>query len=437
MHAHHAAQAARKFAPKFFFGDMASPPRSSQLSDMVPPDRIAVLAAESRAAKDAALGLEAPPPVSISDEPDDEPEDLSDDGAGSSVEHAWLSDKVHSPLKMGSPSIDPDGDKQVRGKITAADRKLRQETRGDRSIKWVFHQFDVRCGEQLCPAVILQRRAARPSIEHAWASEELGSSSGADAVADGEHSAQSLSTQQHAAEHVSVAAAYSLLSYLLPHRSKYLCARRVVELGAGLGLVSSVVQQLHPRPQRLVATEATAASLTRLRQNIDANPRSSDSQSTEVALLNWMSGIPPPKLAGSFDLVVIADPNLLVSTNSGESPAKAAGAGAMMEHRLRRLFDTAAALLDPFASEPPARLVFSVEPWEAYGQDVDPLRTLVPAAAEAAGLRCLQWSERKVNGTKRPEWAADVIVFERASADLQRAANFLEELTAWKSLRVS
>ena len=109
----------------------------------------------------------------------------------------------------------------------------------------------------------------------------------------------------------------------------------------------------------------------------------------------------------------------------------------MMEHRLRRLFDTAAALLDPFASEPPARLVFSVEPWEAYGQDVDPLRTLVPAAAEAAGLRCLQWSERKVNGTKRPEWAADVIVFERASADLQRAANFLEELTAWKSLRVS
>ena len=205
-------------------------------------------------------------------------------------------------------------------------------------------------------------------------------------------------------------ATYTLLASLLP-RSAALAGRRVIELGCGLGLASSVLQQMRPPPARLVSTDGNASLLPLLRANLDAN-QPDLSAPTEVLQLLWGSPL-PSNLAGSFDFVVAAD-TIFCTTPPQGARSRSAHDGHTMHH-VNAFFRTAAALLDPSsASEPHARIVLSAEPRDRLKPpSADPLRALVPAAASAAGLRRVELQERSLKGELQPDWATDLMVFER------------------------
>ena len=65
---------------------------------------------------------------------------------------------------------------------------------------------------------------------------------------------------------------------------------------------------------------------------------------------------------------------------------------------------------------PTGRLVLTAEPRDRLKPpSADPVRALAPLAAQAAGLRCVEWAERRLNGVPQPDWATDLMVFERAT----------------------
>ena len=120
---------------------------------------------------------------------------------------------------------------------------------------------------------------------------------------------------------------------------------------------------------------------------------------------------PVTPLAAAFDLVLAADAVF------SATPPKASGSryecDTATASTVRALFATAASLLDPRASDPPARLVLTCEPRDRLKPSAaDPLRALVPKLAEEAGFRCVEWAARRLIGTAQPDWLTDVLVFE-------------------------
>ena len=181
---------------------------------------------------------------------------------------------------------------------------------------------------------------------------------------------------------------YTLMSQLLnggaaPH------GLRVCELGAGLGVCSSLLSQLDPPPSRLLATDGDARVMPLLRANLAANatPRCAP----EAAVLRW-GGELDAGLRGAFDVVVASD--ALFDCNVGRSATAECDS----------FFETAQALL---AND--GRAVLSVEPRDRLAGGS--LQRRILAAAEAAGLECIERRERRLDGTVRPEWETDAYVF--------------------------
>ena len=181
---------------------------------------------------------------------------------------------------------------------------------------------------------------------------------------------------------------YTLMSQLLngggaPH------GLRVCELGAGLGVCSCLLSQLEPPPSRLVATDGDERVMPLLRANLAANatPRCTP----EAAVLRW-GGELDAGLRGAFDVVVASD--ALFDCNVGRSATAECDA----------FFATAQALL---AND--GRAVLSVEPRDRLAGGS--LQRRILAAAEAAGLACVERRERRLDGTVRPEWETDAYVF--------------------------
>ena len=224
---------------------------------------------------------------------------------------------------------------------------------------------------------------------------------------------------------------YTMLAHLLPRRDSQLSGRRIAELGAGLGLASSVLQQVEPAPSRLVVTDGDSEVLPLLCTNLEANRRTShDGEPRKVVpeCFRLLWGEPLPEcdgadgsdvdearpvtpLAAAFDLVLAADAVF------SATPPKASGSryecDTATASTVRALFATAASLLDPRASDPPARLVLTCEPRDRLKPSAaDPLRALVPKLAEEAGFRCVEWAARRLIGTAQPDWLTDVLVFE-------------------------
>ena len=232
---------------------------------------------------------------------------------------------------------------------------------------------------------------------------------------------------------------YSMLSQVLPQRAQLISGQRVIELGAGLGLLSSVLQQVEPSPSRLAATDGDVAVLPLLRANLRANQqrrgsssgdgsnngsgrsndgsgddssgssgdRDNDAADTEVTHLLW--GQPLPNgFSGAFDVCLAADCIFLAVPPQGTHSRL--GTDAETSRQVHALLESAAALLDPEVY-PPACVVLTVEPRDRLNASADPVRTLVPRAAEAAGLHCVHSSERRL-GVPQPDWQTDVLVFE-------------------------
>lgn len=231
---------------------------------------------------------------------------------------------------------------------------------------------------------------------------------------------------------------YTMLAHLLPQRGMLLSDRRIAELGAGLGLTSSILQNVIPAPARLVVTDGDDAVLPLLRANLEANRCGmiigKGKQSTgggtvtpECFKLLWGEQLPDSTrccggganarpaapLAAAFDLVVAAD--AVFSATPPQAAGSRLGRDTATESMVRGLFATAAALLDPRASDPPARLVLTCEPRDRLKPGTaDPLRALVPQLAEAAGFRFVEWAPRRLIGVAQPDWLTDVLVFELA-----------------------
>ena len=200
---------------------------------------------------------------------------------------------------------------------------------------------------------------------------------------------------------------YTMLAHLLPRRDSQLSGRRIAELGAGLGLASSVLQQVEPAPSRLVVTDGDSEVLPLLCTNLEANRRTShDGEPRKVVpeCFRLLWGEPLPEcdgadgsdvgearpvtpLAAAFDLVLAADAVF------SATPPKASGSryecDAATASTVRALFATAASLLDPRASDPPARLVLTCEPRDRLGR--------------AQRIHCAPWSP---NLPKRRDFAA-------------------------------
>ena len=208
-------------------------------------------------------------------------------------------------------------------------------------------------------------------------------------------------------------ATYTMLDALLSHDGDCVAGRRVCELGAGLGLLASILQQHRPPPRRLLATDGDVDVLPMLRANVEANMDEKAEEAalrTEVEELLWGEPL-RCDLKHAFDLVVATD-----AIFSAQPPADGGrsrlGSDPETAAQVEALVHTATGLLDPSAS-PAARLVLTAEPRDRLkAPSADPLRGLLPRAAEAAGLRCLEHRERRLTGQLRPEWETDVAVFE-------------------------
>jgi len=140
-----------------------------------------------------------------------------------------------------------------------------------------------------------------------------------------------------------VPSSFTLLAYLLPRRASLLRGACICELGSGLGMVSSVVQQLGngEGPAELVATDGADSVFPMLRANLMANAGAGPMHAV-VEPLRW--GRQPEPLAGRFDLVVAADVVFHATPPQSTSRLEASAETVAM---VDGLFASAAALLRP------------------------------------------------------------------------------------------
>lgn len=268
--------------------------------------------------------------------------------------------------------------------------RARSEAAEEAGARWQLARFRVECetneagdrpGKVVVAAAILQER--RPAHADHRDDDDLPCST---------------------SHYIYVPCSYTLLSWLLEREATLLRGRRCCELGAGLGLCSSVLGRLGSAA-RLVATDGSAAVLPTLRANLEANCGAGGG--VEVERLWW--GREPEPLAASFDLVLGSD--LVMDTRLPDSSSRLRDDHATSA-RLASLFRTAAALLDPASSG--SRVVLAVEPRDRLAAGW--LRREMLAAAAAAGLVCVECRERRLDGVARPEWEVDVYVWARCPA---------------------
>ncbi|CAM1510206.1 Fc.00g005410.m01.CDS01 [Cosmosporella sp. VM-42] len=86
---------------------------------------------------------------------------------------------------------------------------------------------------------------------------------------------------------------------------------RIIELGAGTGLISLVVGSLLPKigvtNSMVIATDYHPAVLTNLRSNIATNFPSQDPAPVETCLLDWSAPLLEPPLDASADMLIATD----------------------------------------------------------------------------------------------------------------------------------
>ena len=199
-----------------------------------------------------------------------------------------------------------------------------------------------------------------------------------------------------------VPATYTLLDYLLARPAELIEGRRVLELGAGLGLCASVLQQWHPPAARLLATDGDCRVIPLLGGNLCANA-GLDGAGHQV--LRWGADrVRSSGLAAAWDVVVAAD-----AVFHAHRPDERRDTGRAPSHAtttmISDLLETAAALLDTGG-----HLVLSVEPRDHLGDGL--LTASLFAVAAASGLRCVEARPRRLDGQLRPEWQTDVYVFQ-------------------------
>ncbi len=268
----------------------------------------------------------------------------------------------------------------------AADRLVRENRTDADGAQCVLHTFRVVCGANVCEAAVLQRGCPRGQPRSPPPAEDLPLSTG---------------------DTLYLPATFTMLDQLMRADGlRSVSGMRVCELGAGLGLLSCLLQRVSPPPARLLATDGDARVLPTLASNIAANAPAAGAAAVEHLL--WGAAL-PAALVGAFDSVVAAD--AVFSATPPNHGSSRLGTDPQTLRHIHALMATSAALLDP-AAAPPARLILTAEPRDRLKPAAaDPLRQSVPAA-EAAGLRCVERRERRLTGQLQPEWLTDVVIFE-------------------------
>lgn len=224
-----------------------------------------------------------------------------------------------------------------------------------------------------------------------------------------------------------VPSSFTLLAFLLPRRTVLLRGARVCELGAGLGMVSSILQQL-PRedaPSEILATDGSLTTVRMLQKNLESNKahllpadpplwEGSELRARASALL-W--GEWPNELSGHFDLVIAAD--VIFHAAPPQSTSRL-GLTDETKKMILDLFVTAAALLArPSAdikngtsttSSQPACFVVAVEPRDKL-VPMQPLHTAMMKAAYEMRMHCVERTERALDGRTWPDWHTNLYVW--------------------------
>ena len=281
--------------------------------------------------------------------------------------------------------------------LSHACHRLSTYAERDTSVKWVLNHLRVECEN---------KKGRLPP----WVSEA--------AILHQRQPANMHYEPKKTVEKLHLHSTYSLLSHILPQRASLLCGRSVIELGAGLGALSSVLQQVQPPLSRLVVTDGDESLVPLLRANVSANHKQGkQGKEAQVMMLKWNAGqgllVDKQTLVGGFDLVIAADcifslaPPVPVKKDEGgaedaaDGPAAVADRGAgenvgdgdkspalsitglqkqlrfgkffasetpeqKQAKQVQNLLVSAAALLNPGAIDPPARLIVTTRPpWES------------------------------------------------------------------------
>ena len=110
--------------------------------------------------------------------------------------------------------------------LSPACHRLSTYAERDTSVKWVLNHLRVECEN---------KKGRLPP----WVSEA--------AILHQRQPANMHYEPKKTVEKLHLHSTYSLLSHILPQRASLLCGRSVIELGAGLGALSSVLQQVRSR----------------------------------------------------------------------------------------------------------------------------------------------------------------------------------------------
>eukprot|EP00966_Prymnesium_polylepis_P159552 3687214-Prymnesium_polylepis.1 len=109
--------------------------------------------------------------------------------------------------------------------------------------------------------------------------------------------------------YVYVPCSFTMVEHVLARAPELLEGRRVVELGAGLGLIATVLQQWAPPPARLLATDGDQRVVPLLAANLDANaPAATPARVAERCELLWGgAALAAAGLGAQWDVVLASD----------------------------------------------------------------------------------------------------------------------------------